>query len=466
LRGSALIERPREARLTLARLLRGPHRRAIEDVAALLPSGVQIEDAAGTTLLSIGSLDPDASTFPLFGGADGATSEHVLGIVRGGVGADRVARLVRHLYEREGEKLALAQETLGRYKELTVLYDLGESLSRVLDVGEIAARVVQEAQRFLQASEATLFLVAASRTELEPIAAAGERAAVRLSLDGGALEARVVRSGQAELVEDAPRDDGTFVSLLCAPLRSGDEVFGILRVASEPRRPADVSRARWTAGELKLVTSLAGSSATAISHAMLHRDQLHKHALRSRIDRFVSPTFVEEALAGTHERAREGLAVLFCDLTEPGLAAETSSAQDVLDALGAATCAALAVLLAHGATVDAEHPETLVAVFPNDDGFAASALAATDAALALGLALSRSHGGPLARVPGVGIARGDLAAGGDTAGVFRGIGVAAGLQSTAGGRVLVDPDVAQALHGRRECVALRRPDAPGYEVRT
>lgn len=451
-----MIERPRETRLTLARLLRGAHRGAIEDVATLLPSGVRIEDTAGHALLSFGELDPEPQAFPI------AIGSHVLGLVLGGAGSDRVARLVQHLYEREEEKLALAQETLGRYKELTVLYDLGESLSRVLDVSEIATRIVREAQRFLQASEATLYLVAASRTELDPIATAGEQPSEeasprRLTLEGDALEARVVRSGQAELVEDARRDETTLCSLLCAPLRSGDEVFGILRVASGPHT-------RWTAGELKLVTSLAGSSASAISHAMLHREQLHKQALRSRIDRFVSPTFVEEALAGT-QGAREGLAVLFCDLTEPGLAAEASSPQHVLDALGAATCTALAVLLAHGATVDAEHAETLVAVFPNDEGFAASALAATDAALALGLALGESHGGPLARVPGVGIARGDLDANGDTASVFRGIGVAASLQSTSGGRVLVDPDVAQALHGRRQCIALRRPDAPGYEVR-
>lgn len=188
-----MIERPRETRLTLARLLRGAHRGAIEDVATLLPSGVRIEDTAGHALLSFGELDPEPQAFPI------AIGSHVLGLVLGGAGSDRVARLVQHLYEREEEKLALAQETLGRYKELTVLYDLGESLSRVLDVSEIATRIVREAQRFLQASEATLYLVAASRTELDPIATAGEQPSEeasprRLTLEGDALEACIERA--------------------------------------------------------------------------------------------------------------------------------------------------------------------------------------------------------------------------------------------------------------------------------
>lgn len=447
--------------LRLSRLLRGAQKNAVEDVAALVPGGVRVEDLEGKVLVSVG--EPTGGQHPIRQHPI-RVGARVVGIVTGSDEAERVARWIAHLFAREEEKLALAQETLGRYKELTVLYDLGDALSRVLDVREIAHMVVHEAQRFLAAAQATLYLVGDGRSTLEALAVAGAEEAPRVSLDEESLERRVLRSGRAELVEEVPLAEGGVSlgvgSIVCAPLRTGETVAGILRVTSAPGT-------RWTAGELKLLTSLAGSSAAAISHAVLHREQLHKQALRTRIDRFVSPGFVEDAMAGRAERAWEGLAVLYCDLARTGVGVgEAASTEAMVDALGAATCTALDVLLSHGATVHADSAEALVAVFPHDEGFTASALRAIDAAFALGERLARRRGGPLDRLPGVGIARGEPDRQGRHGDVFRGLGAAATLQAMATGRVLVDPDVAQALGGRRECVALPRPDAPAYEVRT
>lgn len=437
-------------RLDLGRLLRGPHRRAVEDVAALLPSPPCLEDERGRAV--IGERREGERHAIVVG-------DREIGAVWGAGGAT-LARLVAHLYEREQEKLALANETLGRYKELTVLYDLTDALSRVLEVREIARMVVEEAHRFLRAGEAVLFLVDPRHEKLDPIGAAGEsRSSGALPIDEG-LEGRVVRTGQAEIVEEArmPGEDAPR-SQLCAPLRSGESVFGILRVTS-------AANARWTAGELKLVTSLAGSAASAISHAVLHQEQLRKQALRSRIERFVGPTFVEHALEGRSDSARSALAVLFCDLAEvvSGVDADLRP-EEVLDTMGAAMCVALDALLAHGATVNTTNGEMLVALFPHDDGFDAAARAATDAALALARALDRRGGGPLVHPPGIGVVGAEAASAEEHEAVVRSIGLAATLQAAADGRVLIDERVADAVraHARVDGPALAEPRA--YEVR-
>lgn len=414
------------ARLDLARLLRGGHRRAVEDVLALLPEPARIEDTQGKLLL--GASDALGARVPLVaGGAE-------IGVVVGGPGADRVARIVGHLYEREHEKLALATETLGRYKELTLVYDMSNALSRVLEVDDVARLIVGEAHRFLRASEATLYEVDARTDSLAPLAHAGSPEATPLEAGADAIERRVVRHGQAEFVEHT----GDGASVMAAPLRSGEVVFGLLRVRGD-------ASARWTAGDLKLVSSLAANAAAAISHAMLHRDQLRQQALRNQIERFVPASLVDVALEGRGD-TREGFAVLFCDIgaitrtLDPGL-----SPAEVVSAIRGASTTALDVLLAHGASVGTAQGDMLVALFGREPSFSGSAHCALAAASALLRRLDRRFGGPIERPPGIGIARVEPSDGDGTRTFYEGVGVAATLQSAADGRILVDHEVATTL---------------------
>jgi hypothetical protein len=435
------------SKLELARLLRGGHKRAVEEVLALLPAAARVEDLRGKVLA---------------GAADASTSERApivvggveLGAVVGGVGVQRVATLVAHLHEREQEKLALAAETLGRYKELTVLYDTASALSRVLDVEEVATKIVAEAHRFLRASEAALYLLDRRGERLDPIASAGAEAgsiSLGAALSGGelSLEVRAIALGQAELVEQAEAGG----SVMVAPLRSGEASFGLLRVAT-----ADL--AGWTAGDLKLVTSLAANAASAISHAMLHRDQLRQQALRNQIERYVSPTLLEAALEGCDDDARkEAVAVLFCDAGELARSMDAAaSPEEVLGAMLAATSAATDVLLAHGATVSSVQGEMLVALFcadPRGVGEGArtpgaarsSATRAVQASVALIRRLDQRYDGPFPRSPGIGIALipAERVAVGELEPFFEGVGAAATIQAEADGRILVDAAIAREV---------------------
>ncbi len=441
------------ARLELARLLRGAHKRALEDVLTLLTEPARIEDVHGKVLLGAGDGGERAPI--LSAGIE-------IGAVVGGAGVATVAKLVQHLHEREVEKLALAAETLGRYKELTVLYDMSSSLSRVLDVDEVATKIVGEAHRFLKASEAALLILDRRADRLEPLASAGGQATA-ISVQGDGLEARALRSAQAELVDHAQGGG----SVIVAPLRSGDAAFGMLRVASTESE-------RWNAGDLKLVTSLAAHAASAISHAMLHRDQLRQQAMRGQIERFVSPTLLEAALEGADPSLEhEALAVLFCDVGQIARSMDASaSAGDVLAAMLHAASAAIDVLLEHGATLNTAQGEMIIALFAATAEISAAARAAS-AAGALGKRLDRASGGMLDGAPGIGIAELSRGAGQEHASFLEGVGTAASLQAEAAGRILVEASIAARLSPGTapfELVPAEKVSAPRgsvdvYEVR-
>lgn len=255
---------------------------------------------------------------------------------------------------------------------------------------------------------------------------------------------------------------------MVAPLRSGEAAFGLLRVAS-------VEAEVWTAGDLKLVTSLAAHAASAISHAMLHRDQLRQQAMRNQIERFVSPALLEAALEDTEPSLRgEPLAALFCDVAQLARSMDaTASAEDVLSAMLHAASAAIDTLLEHGATVSSSQGEMIVALFAAAHDRSGAARAVT-AGRDLARRLDRASGGMLDGAPGIGIAHLDREQAQDASSFLEGVGVAASLQAEAAGRILVDASIAAALSSApssvhllsAETISAPRGPIAVYEVRT
>lgn len=442
------------ARLTLARILRGSGRRAVEDAAALVGAPVRLEDASGKALLG------DAAA----GGERHAIGE--LGAVIGPPAAERLASIVRHLVEREEAKLALADETLGRYKELTLLYDISDKLSRVLDVDEVCELVVREAARFLGATSASILLVEQRREVLKPIAWT-EGESPRPMAAAAGVEGRVLRTGRAEFVEDLTitgelRDSGV-CALMVAPLRSGETVFGLLRVVNK-------QAAAWNAGHLKFVTSLAGNAAAAISHAMLHRERLRQQALRHQIERFASPWVLDAAFGERSRAGKRVVATLLCDVGELARFVEAGTDPEALRAIvRRVTTSALNALMAEGATAQYSHSELIVGLFASSGDAAAPARAAAAAATAIVRTLDRELAG-LTRLPGLAITCAELPDGDATEVFFAAVGSAANLQREADGRILVDEVIARGLSGSSHEVVQQSGEHPGvqgkvYEVR-
>lgn len=422
------------AKLTLKRLLKGPHRAMVEEVASLIGGPYRVEDAKGRVLLGDGPEDGPAHPVEVEGEARG--------VVRGEGGA-RIAAVVARLYEGELIKRALAHETLERYKELTLIYDLSDELSRVLDIREVASAVVQKAHAFLGCESAALYSLDGPKRWLTPIASVDPNGEVdRLPADEG-LEGRVVAQGRAEIAEGEQ-------TVMCAPLRSGEEVMGVLRCVKS-------GSGQWTAGDLKLLHALASNAAASMGHATLHHHQLQEQALRNQISRFVSPDLLEAV--GQTDGAAPDAAVVFVDLGRAMRSVEIA-AEDVVESLERASGAALGVLIGAGATVQLAQNEKLVAVFPHADGLGQSARDAVTAARTL-----RDTLVALGADVGIGVTHANVVRKGHARDFLGAVTEAAALQAEAMGRVLVDGDVAAALEGMDLQPVELSPELTAHEVR-
>lgn len=183
--------------------------------------------------------------------------------------AAAVATILSYTVRTELEKKALARETLEKYKEITLLYDIAEKITVTLDLEEVGALVIDTALKLVPADNASIMLLNNDSGLLEIIAAHGQEYSPKTSLRlGQGVAGMMAESGRTEIINDV-RSDPRFVpgsvsihSLICAALKTKDRVIGVLNLSTN--KPFE-----YTSQHLKLVKMLASEAATAISNARL-----------------------------------------------------------------------------------------------------------------------------------------------------------------------------------------------------
>jgi len=293
------------------RNLIGPRREADAVVAAIasaFAAELAIEDADGRMLR--GERAPAGARFPVT--LDGVPA----GWVSGAPPAEAVASLLAHLLSKESERKALGAEVLHLYREVNLIYSFSEKLTALLDLDRVAQLTLEEARHLIPASDGALMLLDEPAGVLAPVAGFG---GVLPHLPGivrgeGVIGA-VASSGIAEIVNDLDADprrirEGTGIrALLCAPLRVGERVIGVIALGS-------ATPAAYTAAELKLLNTLALQTATAIENARLFERTIH--AAREREALLAANKEMEVARAG-FERELELAARIQADLFPPAM---------------------------------------------------------------------------------------------------------------------------------------------------
>ena len=173
-----------------------------------------------------------------------------------------------------------------RVQDLTLLHGVGSQIARSLDVEDILATAVQALQRTFNCDSVVILVPEEGSRRLRARAAAGKHADVLPSdhtqgPDEG-LIGWVAARGQSVLVNNVeadPRyvndypDQVSTQSELCIPIRTGDEIAGVLDVQSDLRDAFDEA-------DQRTLETLAGQIAVAIENARLYeaerdaRDQL------------------------------------------------------------------------------------------------------------------------------------------------------------------------------------------------
>ncbi|GER93250.1 sigma-54-dependent Fis family transcriptional regulator [hot springs metagenome] len=227
-----------------------------------IDDSISIYDATGKKI--IGSAGTKDERFPIR--LDGET----IAWISGGKASHIIANILSHLAEKERDIKCLAEETLNKYKELTMLYALNEKMAMSLELEKIGHVIIAEAVKMIKADNASIMLMDKNKGVLRILSALGKEynPKVELKPDEG-IAGYIFNSGKAEIVNKVESDKrfvagaNRIYSIMCAPLKVKDKILGVINISSE--KPYD-----YTASDLKFFTALASQAASAIEIAHLY----------------------------------------------------------------------------------------------------------------------------------------------------------------------------------------------------
>lgn len=180
---------------------------------------------------------------------------------------DAASHLLSYLFTQQAEKRALVKETLERYREINLLYNVQETIGARLDLHQIAQIVLKESLRVIKASTGLLLLVVPEQMTFQVLAQYGKMSFQETFPYSDSIAGWVLQNNQAVIVNNVASDprrgvaDVDAESLLSVPLTAGEKQIGIVSLYDK------IASDFFTAGDQKLLTTLAAPAAIAIETA-------------------------------------------------------------------------------------------------------------------------------------------------------------------------------------------------------
>ena len=344
----------------------------ITGIANALDIRMDIQDTNGVLLISFNGGSPSCESGETKNSAlpcryPVELAGEVIGWVAGNTKASSMASFLMFLANKEREKKALIVETLDKYKELTLLYDIADKITVCLELKDVARVAIDEAKRLIKkAQNASVMLL--KNGVLEMVAASGMEYTQKTRLKPGeGLAGIVLSTGKAEIVNDVARDarflQGNYrvSSLLCAPLKVKDRVIGVYNVSND-------SPVVYTSGEMKLLSILASQVASAIENALLHENKLREERVKAYLHRYVAPQIVNNILGDDKENislnpVKKDIAILFSDIRNFSSTCEKLMPEETVAYLNEYFTQMVEIIFSHNGTVNKFVGDMIVAIF-------------------------------------------------------------------------------------------------------
>jgi serine phosphatase RsbU (regulator of sigma subunit) len=235
-----------------------------------LAPGICIVDASGRFLLG----DASAASAELERTAilhDGTTLGYVVG---SSAHSSAVALLIKHLAGRDSENRALASEVLHLYREIHLIEELSEQLAPLLNVEAVAHAALEQARKLITATHGSIMVQERADSPLSTAASFSEfngvgSGEVNTLGPSSRLAVSILERGNGEIVNECKCDTRVLDSgemlnaLMCAPLRAGQRTVGVIMLGNS------AEEASYSAGDLKLLNTIALQTAAAIENSFL-----------------------------------------------------------------------------------------------------------------------------------------------------------------------------------------------------
>lgn len=420
----------------------------LNDIIDAIGTPISIHDAGGSFLIGYDTAD-EADRYPV------ELSGNVIGWVRGGKKANPVATLLSYLASKEFEKKAIARETLDRYKEINILYNISERISASLDLKEVARLVIDEASRSIEGNSASVMLLNEETGTLEIVSALSkeydeDNTVIRYE----DIARTVLRNGRAVIVNDISNDPryakgaDNSTSLICVPLKTKDRVIGVINISSGDQTD-------YAAADLKLLSTLASHAASAIENAVLHEKRIKEERIKSNLERYVASQVVKAIMDAKGDISlkseKRNIAILFSDIRNFTSTCESLAPEEIVGYLNEYFTHMVEVIFSHEGTVNKFVGDMIVALFGAPSRLADNERQAIEAAIEM---QERIRSIPNTWIKnnfdtGIGINSGEVVVGNigsprhmDYTAIGDEVNVASRLQSIAkGGQILVSRSV-------------------------
>ncbi len=254
----------------------------IGSLASGLSSPIWLEDQAGKILWGQHGGN-DRAAFPV------SLDEEIIGWVKGNEHATGIAGLLSYLLQKEAEKKKLGSEVLNLYQEINLIFNFSEKLAQTIEPAAIAQLTLHEAVHSIQSTGGIVLLWDEDTQQLLTPAKSGEPIFNHPELiKHTKLLLKIGLSGQSEIMSDVSQLAAAGIiepnvqSVLYAALKVNHRIMGAIVLANN-------ENIQYSAGELKLLVTLALQSSSAIESALQYEKNIRE--VRAR----------EEAILRIHE---------------------------------------------------------------------------------------------------------------------------------------------------------------------
>lgn len=314
--------------------------------------------------------------------------DECIGWVLGDGNASIVASLINLVVQKELEKKKLGSEVLNLYQEVNLIFNFSEKLAQSIGASAIAKIALEESGHVIESDNGAVVLWDEQEKKLQVISARGGLFFNEENINTHlALLQQIIFSGNSEIIGDLSRliDTGIVLpdtaSLMYAALKVKHRVMGAIILSSK-------NHDHYAAADLKLLTTLALQSSSAIESALLYEKSIREarereEAMRRFYDiaaKFVPYEFID-ALGHSvitdvklGDQVEKIVTVLFSDIRNYTSLSERWTPEENFSFVCSFNEKMGPVIRRHGGFVNQFLGDAIMAIFP---GNAADALSAS-----------------------------------------------------------------------------------------
>ena len=197
------------------------------------------------------------------------------------------AGFLTYVSQKEAERKKLGAEVLNLYQEINLIFNFSEKLAQTIDAPSICSITLEEARHVISSDQGVIVLYDEKQKKLQVLSSFGDSFFKEETINEQlSVLLHLILNGQSEIITDtfALIEAGIVLprikSLIYSALKVNHRIMGAIVLASNE----DI---QYTANHLKLLTTLALQSSSAIESALLYEKNIKESLERENAMRLV-----------------------------------------------------------------------------------------------------------------------------------------------------------------------------------